>query len=129
MDGSMLHIGVSGHQQIGDEAAIEFVSQQIHELLSKFLRLRREHGQNVIAYSALAIGTDRLFVKAALELGIPVEVVIPCSQYADIYDSAEIREEYHDLLSRCQQVHELPFPFAISKKRKVRYNQHECVWL
>jgi 8-oxo-dGTP pyrophosphatase MutT (NUDIX family) len=48
-------------------------------------------------------------VKRALALGIAFEVVIPCSQYADIYDSAEIREEYHDLLGRCQQVHELPF--------------------
>ncbi len=109
MDGSTLRIGVTGHQQVGDEAAIEFVSQQLRELLSKFQHLRGEHGQNVVAYSPLAIGTDRLFVKGALELGIPVEVVIPCTQYADIYDSTEIREEYHDLLSCCQQIHELPF--------------------
>jgi 8-oxo-dGTP pyrophosphatase MutT (NUDIX family) len=109
MDGSTLRIGVSGHQQIGDEATVEFVSQQIHELLSKFQHLRREHDQDVIAYAALAIGTDRLFVKAALELGIPVEVIIPCSQYEEIYDSPEVREEYHSLLARCRQVHELPF--------------------
>jgi 8-oxo-dGTP pyrophosphatase MutT (NUDIX family) len=109
MDGSVLRIGVSGHQQLGDEATIEFVSQQLHELLSKFQLLRREHGQHVVVYSALAIGTDRIFVKTALELGIPVEVVIPCSQYEEIYDSARIREEYHDLLGRCQQAHELPF--------------------
>ncbi len=109
MDGSILRIGVSGHQQIGDEATIEFVSQQVHELLSKFQHLRREHGQHVVVYSALAIGTDRLFVKTALALGIPVEVVIPCSHYAEIYESSEIREEYHDLLSRCGQVHELSF--------------------
>jgi hypothetical protein len=109
MDESTLRIGVSGHQHIGDESTIEFVSQQLHELLSKFQHLRREHGQHVIAYSALAIGTDRLFVKTALALGIPVEVVIPCTYYAEIYDPVEIREEYHDLLSRCQQVHELPF--------------------
>lgn len=109
MDGSTLRIGVSGHQQIGDEATIEFVSRQLQELLSKFQHLRRERGQHVVVYSALAIGTDRLFVKTALALGIPVEVVIPCSHYADIYESSEIREEYHDLLSHCQQVHELPF--------------------
>src|SRR5689334_16593690 len=109
MDEPTLRIGVSGHQHIGDEATIKFVSQQLHQLLSKFQRLRREHGQNVVAYSALAIGTDRLFVKTALALSIPVEVVIPCSHYADIYESSEIREEYHDLLSRCQQVHEIPF--------------------
>lgn len=109
MDGSILRIGVSGHQQIGDDSAIEFVSQQLHELLSKFQHLRRENGQRLVVYSALAIGTDRLFVKTALALGIPVEVVIPCAHYADIYVSSEIREEYHDLLSRCQRAHELPF--------------------
>jgi len=48
-------------------------------------------------------------VKTALELGIPVEVIIPCSHYGNIYDSSEVREEYRHLLSRCQQVHELPF--------------------
>lgn len=71
--------------------------------------MQRKYGQNVIAYSALAVGTDRLFVKTALELEIPVEVVIPCSQYEAIYDSLEVREEYHSLLAQCQRVHELPF--------------------
>ena len=109
MDRSMLCIGECGHQQIGDEATIEFVSQQLHELLTTFQVQAHEHGQDILAYSALAIGTDRLFVKTALELGIPVEVIIPCSHYEDIYDSPEVREEYHYLLGRCQQVHKLPF--------------------
>ncbi len=109
MERSTLRIGASGHQQIGDEATIEFVSRQLLELLTTFQRQAHEQGQKIIAYSALAIGTDRLFVKTALALDIPVEVVIPCTHYAEIYDSVEIREEYHNLLSRCQQVHELPF--------------------
>jgi hypothetical protein len=47
-------------------------------------------------------------VKTALALGIPVEVIIPCSHYTDIYNSPEIREEYYYLLDKWQQVHELP---------------------
>src|SRR5438270_1459079 len=109
MDVSTLHIGASGHQQIGDEATIEFVSQQLRELLSMFQHQAHERGQKIVAHSALAIDTDRLFVKTALALDIPVEVIIPCSGYEAIYDSPEIREEYHFLLSRCQQVHSLPF--------------------
>ena len=109
MSKATLYIGVSGHQQIGDEATIEFVSQQLRELLATFQCQAHENGQDIVAYSALAIGTDRLFVKTALELGIPVEVIIPCSQYEDIYDSTEVREEYRYLLGRCQQVHKLPF--------------------
>src|SRR5206468_501022 len=63
----------------------------------------------IVACSALALGTDQLFVKAALELGISVEVVIPCAKYAEIFSSAEAREEYHRLLKCCQNVYSLPF--------------------
>jgi len=63
MDVSTLRIGVSGHQQIGDEVTIEFVSQQLRELLQKFQHQACERGQSIVAYSALAIGTDRLSLK------------------------------------------------------------------
>lgn len=109
MDKATLRIGVSGHQQIGDEATIEFVSQQLRELLSTYRCQAQERGQNILAHSALALGTDQLFVKIALEMDIPVEVVIPCSRYAEIFLIAEARDEYDSLLSRCQRVHRLPF--------------------
>jgi len=48
-------------------------------------------------------------VKIALEMGVPVELVLPCSQYAEIFSTTEARDEYHHLLSRCQDVHRLPF--------------------
>src|SRR5450759_5294767 len=50
-----------------------------------------------------------MLVKIALEMGIPVEVVIPCPQDADIFSTTKARDEYHRLLSRCQDVHHLPF--------------------
>src|SRR6266487_578042 len=109
MSQATLHIGVSGHQQIGDEATIEFVSQQLRELLATFQRQAQERGQDILVYSALALGTDQLFVKIALEMGVPVELVIPCSQYAEIFSTTEARDEYHRLLSLCQDVHRLPF--------------------
>ena len=109
MSKATLRIGVSGHQQIGDEATIELVSQQLRELLATFQRQAQERGQNILVYSALALGTDQLFVKIALEMGIPVELVIPCSQYAEIFSTTEARDEYHRLLSLCQDVHRLSF--------------------
>src|SRR5438067_5454390 len=109
MSKAMLRIGVSGHQQIGDEATIEFVSQQLRELLATFQRQAQERSQDILVYSALALGTDQLFVKIALEMGIPVELVIPCSQYEEIFSTTEARDEYHRLLSLCQDVHRLPF--------------------
>ena len=57
-----------------------------------------------------ALGTDQLFVKICIGDGHPpVEVVIPCSQYAEIFSTTRARDEYHHLLSRCQGVHRLPF--------------------
>ncbi|MGI9057178.1 MAG: NUDIX hydrolase [Ktedonobacteraceae bacterium] len=109
MSKATFRIGISGHQQIGDEATIEFVSQQLRELLTTFRCQAQERGQNILAHSALALGTDQLFVKIALEIDIPVEVVIPCSHYAEIFSTVEAREEYDRLLSRCQDVHRLPF--------------------
>ncbi len=42
---------------------VEFVSQQLRELLATFQCQAQERGQNMLVYSALALGTDQLFVK------------------------------------------------------------------
>ena len=109
MSESIFRIGCSGHQQIGDEATVQYVSEQLRELLITYRQLAQDRGQDIQAYSALAVGTDQLFVKTALELGIPVEVIIPCTQYEDIFATAEARDEYHRLLNSCQHVHRLSF--------------------
>jgi 8-oxo-dGTP pyrophosphatase MutT (NUDIX family) len=107
MDNSVLRIGFSGHQQLGDETTQQFVAQQLRELLTKYQQWAREHGQEMLVYSALAMGADQLFVKTALELGIPVELVIPCARYEDIFSTEEARSEYQRLLEAARQVHRL----------------------
>jgi len=109
MSESTFRIGCSGHQQIGDESTVQFVSGQLRELLTIYQQQAQDRGQDILAYSALAIGTDQLFVKIALELGVSVEVVIPCARYEDIFATAEARDEYHRLLNSCQHVHRLSF--------------------
>src|SRR5256884_8355971 len=105
----IFRIGLSGHQQLGDEATVQFVSQQLRDLLATYRQMARDKGQEIVACSALALGADQLFVKTALELGIPVEVVIPCAKYAEIFSTSEALDEYHRLLNYCQDVHSLPF--------------------
>src|SRR5947209_6282800 len=109
MSKTTFYIGLSGHQQLGDETTIQFVSQQLRDLLVTYQQMVREKGQEMVACSALAMGADQLFVKAALELSIPVEVVIPCAKYAEIFPTSEALDEYHHLLNCCQGVHSLPF--------------------
>lgn len=100
-------IGVSGHQQLGGPDTVDFVTQQFKSLLARFQERARQSGRDLVVYSALAMGADRLFVKTALDFGIAVELVIPCACYEEIF-SLEEREEYQLLLNKCRQVHKLP---------------------
>lgn len=108
MSESVFRIGFSGHQQLGDETTVEFVSQNLRKLLVTYREQARQHNEEMLVYSALAPGADQIFIKTALELGISVEAVIPCAQYEEIFTSTEARSEYHYLLSRCQNAHQLP---------------------
>jgi hypothetical protein len=107
MGDAIFRVGFTGHQQLGDEATVSFVSQRLCELLTTYQQQASKPGQRMLASSCLALGSDRLFVKTALELNIPVEAVLPCARYEEIFTSAEARAEYHQLLERSQYVHRL----------------------
>ena len=97
-------IGVSGYQNLGNEATQDFVAYHFRELLSSY---QHQKGHPVL-YSSLALGADQLFVRVALEQGIPVEAVLPCSEYEAIFHSEEERHTYQQLLQACQRAHLLP---------------------
>jgi ADP-ribose pyrophosphatase YjhB (NUDIX family) len=99
------HIGVSGHRDLGDEQTRAFVSEQVRKLLAQY----RQQEQEPVLYSPLAIGADQLFVQTALELGIPVEAVVPCAAYETCYAPGSERETYHHLLHSCRTYHRLPY--------------------
>ncbi|SRR5579875_461313 len=97
-------IGVGGHQNLGDPATERFVAHQFRQLLTTYLHSQ----QSIVLFSALALGADQLFIQVALELGIPVEAVLPCTQYETIFPSEEDRATYQRLLHACQSSHQLP---------------------
>src|SRR5579875_3559684 len=107
MSNPVFRIGMSGHQQLGDEATVTFVAEQVRELLTRYQKEVCQQDQMLVISSALALGADRLFVRTALDLDIPVEIFIPCTGYEDIFTTAEARAEYHSLLERCQGVYRL----------------------
>src|SRR6266487_633569 len=102
---STFRIGVSGHQQIGDETTFKFVSQHLRELLTLYKEQAFQRGHQIVAYSSLAVGADQLFAQTALDLDIPLEAVIPCAHYEELYTSAEALDAYRHLLNLCQHVH------------------------
>lgn len=108
MNEALFRIGFSGHQQLGNQATIAFVAQSLREILTTYREQAQACNQELLIYSALAPGSDQLFVKTALELAIPVEAVIPCVEYEDIFALGEAVSEYHQLLARCRNIHPLP---------------------
>jgi 8-oxo-dGTP pyrophosphatase MutT (NUDIX family) len=108
MNKSVFRIGFSGHQQLGDEATMAFVSQSLRELLTTYREQARQRNQELLVYSALAPGADQLFIKTAQELDIAIEAVIPCAHYEEIFTSTEALNDYHQLLARCRQIQQLP---------------------
>ncbi len=97
------HIGITGHRHLGDAA--DWVADTLRTCLYD---LRTEHGPDLVAYSALAIGSDTLFAEAALELDMRLEAVIPFEQYANDFEPGPARDRFDPLLARAAAVHSLP---------------------
>ncbi len=64
-------VGFSGHRKLGDAAGVE---RTLREVL---VGLRAEPGVEWLALSSIAIGSDMLFARAALKVGMGWEVVLP----------------------------------------------------
>lgn len=97
-------IGVGGHQHLGDEKTYHFVMQQFRALLASY----QQREPHLVLFSALALGTDQLFVQIALDLGVRVEIVLPCAEYEGIFSSETEKQEYNRLLHAAQAIHQLP---------------------
>ena len=97
------HIGITGHRHLGDAA--DWVADTLRTCLHD---LQTEHGPDVAAYSASAIGSDTLFAEAALELDMRLEAVIPFEQYSHDFMPGPDRDRFDHLLARAAAVHALP---------------------
>ena len=105
MSANPFSIGVGGHQDLGNDATLHFVARQFREALTTY----QQQGYDITVYSALAKGADQLFIQVALELDVPVEVVIPCKDYENNYLGDE-RKEYWRLYYAARAHHLLEFP-------------------
>ncbi len=102
LSNKLLNIGVSGHQQLGDERNINWVKTRLR-LLIKELNIN-------VAYSSLAIGADQLFARICVETGITLRAIIPCLSYEMTF-SSEDKSSYSNLLLECQSVETLGYDY------------------
>jgi len=100
----MIKIGITGHRNLTEEC-IPYYRDRVHEMLVKL----QEKNEDILVYSALADGADRLVVEVALELDIEYVAVLPMSKdiYMTDYDIAS-QLIYTKLLDDASSVLEIP---------------------
>ena len=90
-----MRIGVSGHQK-REGVDWAWTAQEVSATLHANAPVDR-------AFTSLAAGSDQVFARAALSMGIPITAVIPCSNYARFFEGEE-RNSYADLLRHCERI-------------------------
>src|SRR4051812_826320 len=91
-----MQIGITGHQS---RPGIDWcwVESALRDEITKLILPTK-------ALSSLAKGSDQLFATVALSLKIAVLAVIPSRDYTRNFKGKD-RDDYEDLLRRCEQVH------------------------
>lgn len=105
---AVVKVGVTGHRRLGDDPRTPlYVHAQCVRVLDQLQHLARHRGASLQTYSALAIGADQLFARAALGLHLPLIGVIPFADYPADFEGDD-RRQFEVLLGFCQSVYELP---------------------
>lgn len=101
---SLFCIGVIGHRFLDTEQAL-FVESCCRDLLSQF---RNAH--HVVALTALAEGTDTIFAEQALDLHLPLGVVLPFHDYIDDFQSPDSRQRFSRLKKKA--TYKIKYPYT-----------------
>jgi hypothetical protein len=89
----VLSVGIVGHRHLANDQTAAFIRREC--LL--FLKQLRANEKKLRALSAIAEGADTLFAEAALELGIPLDIVRPFRDYAADFEKTQAKERYQKL--------------------------------
>jgi hypothetical protein len=102
-----LVVGVTGHRDLAP-AEIPGIRGRVREFL---MHLHSEYpDRDLVVLTPLAEGADRLVANEALDLGLPVTVVLPMPRalYAEDFRTVESRAEFDRLCAAATDLFELP---------------------
>ena len=121
-------IGITGHRDLKEECVSHY-EDQINSLL---IDLKKED-TNIVIYSSLADGADRMVVKEGIKLDIPFIVVLPMlkDKYQIDFDDTSLKE-FKSLLYQSQEIITIPLSEdntldEISSYSSQRDTQYEAV--
>jgi hypothetical protein len=111
----MIKLGITGHRNLD----IRFIKQYKQKVLNKLIKLKQKYN-NILLYSALADGADRLVVFEAIKLNIDFIVVLPMDKniYKTDFD-IESKREFDDLLEKSKEI--ITIPINKDFKRDLQY--------
>ena len=122
-----MKVGITGHQNIGSAADVEWVRRSLARVLGSPAVTR--------GLTSLAAGADQLFAQVLCELTKPYTAVVPSAGYETAFGSPEDRQAYERLLVRSDDRVTLPFArpseeafFAAGKKIVDRCDYMVAVW-
>src|SRR6266700_4319726 len=96
-----MKIGITGHQQLGSEATIAWLSETLEGLI------RQYHID--VGITSLAIGADQLYAEVLKKSHIPYIDVIPCEGYETTFQTTDDLGRYQELLRNTSERIQLPF--------------------
>jgi hypothetical protein len=95
-----VRVGITGHTNLTEDT-VPLVAGAIRAILADHTAL--------IGVSCLARGADQVFAAVVLDLGHPLEVVLPARDYRERKVKPENRERFEQLIGRATTVETLPF--------------------
>ncbi len=101
LESTTMIIGISGHQNLGDESSVAWVADQMRRLL--------QETPFDLGSTSLAAGADQLFAEIVLELGRPFEFVSPSLHYEKAFTDPAAREKFLRLERQAKVRWDLPF--------------------
>lgn len=112
-------VGIAGHRRFGDPAIGRFVRRGCRAILRRL----RHSAPSCVALSPLAEGADTAFAEAALELGMPLDVIRPHAAFGDDFATARARSRYRRLLDRARRRADLAFDAPCDEAFEAAMNQ------
>jgi hypothetical protein len=94
--------GITGHQDIGDQATITWVKDTLARLVVEYKVSK--------GFTCLAQGADQLFAAVLAEKNIPFTAVISCLGYEKTFDEQAARNDYLRFVQMAGERIDLNFP-------------------
>jgi len=100
----MIIIGVTGHRDLKEECLEDYLQQ-----ISKLLFDLKQQYTDMMLYSPLSDGADRLVVQEGIKLNIPFVAILPMQKEKYIMDFDEISlKEFNQLLYEAYKITTIP---------------------